>query len=327
MNFRTEIIAVVTAFGLALSGAAKAGEKVRIGVLKFGTVNWEMDVIKTHGLDRKNGIELDLVQLASKNAVSIALQAGEVDIIVSDWLFVSRKRSAGDDLTFVPFSAAVGAIMVSKNSDIKSLADLKGKTIGVAGGPLDKSWLLIQGAAKKEFGMDLADAVEPVFGAPPLLAKKAAQGELDAVLNFWHYCARLESRGFRRLYSVQEAAKSLGAGGRVAAIGYIFHESWAKAHPDAAAGFVKASRDAKKLLGSSDAEWERLSGLTKAKGAELDTLRDRFREGIPARAPAEEEADAEALFRLLAELGGEKLTGSAKTLAKGTFWSGMKHGS
>ena len=53
--------------------------------------------------------------------------AGEIDMIVSDWLWVSRQRSEGVDLTLAPYSTAVGAIMVRQGSPIRTIADLKGK--------------------------------------------------------------------------------------------------------------------------------------------------------------------------------------------------------
>src|SRR3712207_4214193 len=80
---------------LAMVAPAGAAEPIRIGVLKFGTVNWEIDTITHHGLDAANGIELEPVVLASNDATKIALQGGDVDIIVSDWLFVSRQRAEG----------------------------------------------------------------------------------------------------------------------------------------------------------------------------------------------------------------------------------------
>jgi len=61
----------------------------------------------------------------------------------------------GRNLLYVPYSSSVGAVMVAVGSGIKSLADLKGKKIGVAGRPLDKSWLLLQGIAKQEHDFDL----------------------------------------------------------------------------------------------------------------------------------------------------------------------------
>ncbi len=308
---------------IAAAGATVAAETVKIGVLKFGTVNWELKALKANKLDEKYGFELQVVPFAGEDATAVAMRAGEVDIIVTDWLDVSRARSMGDDLTFVPYSSSVGAIMVPPGSAIKSLGDLKDKKIGIAGGPLDKNWLMIQGLAKRDYGLDLASENEIVYGAPPLLAEKAKQGEVDAVLNFWHYCARLEAAGFTRLVSGADAAAALGAVGNVSALGYVFHEKWANEHTEAALGFVRASRATKALLKASDTAWEQLhaDGVIKDKGAALAKLRDRFREGIPARPAVDEEADAAQIYALLAQLGGEKLVGASKALAPGTYWS------
>ncbi|WP_394890651.1 ABC transporter substrate-binding protein [Mesorhizobium sp. AaZ16] len=314
------LAALGTAAVLTAAGAARAAAKVRIGVLKFGTVSWELDTVKHHKLDAANGIDLEVVYFAGEDATNVAMLAGEIDIIVSDWLWVSRQRSEGDDVTLAPYSTAVGAIMVRQESPIRTIADLKQKKIGVAGGPLDKSWLLIQALARRDHGVDLTTANEIVFGAPPLLSEKAMQGELDAVLNFWHFCARLEANDFRRLVGAEDAAKALGASAAVSALGYVFHEKWANDNPDAAKGFVKASAQAKDLLARSDAEWQRLAPIVRAEGAELEKLRDCYREGIPARTIAEEEADAGKLYRVLAEIGGEKLVGSAPEMAPGTYW-------
>jgi len=138
---------------------------VRVGVLKFGTVNWELKAMQHHGLDKANGFELEIVPFAGGDATRIALMGGSVDVVVSDWLWVSRQRSEGRQLTFVPYSSSVGAIMVPGDSDIQSLNDLRGKNIGVAGGPLDKSWLLLQGMARQEHDFDLAAENELAFGA------------------------------------------------------------------------------------------------------------------------------------------------------------------
>ena len=47
------------AFACLLALPAAAEPLLRVGVLKFGTVNWELDVLRHHGLDRKHGFELD----------------------------------------------------------------------------------------------------------------------------------------------------------------------------------------------------------------------------------------------------------------------------
>lgn len=307
-----------------LSRPSFAADKVRIGVLKFGTVSWELDTLQYHGFDAANGITLEVIPFAGEDATNVAVLAGEIDVMVSDWLWVSRQRSEGGDATLVPYSTAVGAIMVAQGSPLQSLADLKGRKLGVAGGPLDKSWLLIQALARRDHGLELTRENDVVFGASPLLSEKAMQGELDAVLNFWHFCARLEASGFRRLIGAQDAALALGASGPVSALGYVFSEKWADRNPNAAAGLVKASAQAKDLLARSDEEWTRISTLVRAEGKELEVLRDRYREGIPRRPVAQEEADAGKLYHVLAEIGGEKLVGRAPEMAPGTFWAGLK---
>ncbi|MGH6922250.1 MAG: ABC transporter substrate-binding protein [Propylenella sp.] len=325
---RRSFLALPVAVLIGLTAVpASAQETIRIGVLEFGTVNWEVDTIIHNKLDEANGFKLEPVILASNDATRIAINAGEVDVIVSDWLFVSRQRAEGLPLTMVPFSTSVGAIMVPPDSTANTLADLKGKKIGVAGGPLDKTWLMYQGLAKDQFGFDLAAETEPAFGAPPLLMEKLLQGELDATSNFWNFNARLEVQGYREIVTGAEAAAALGATGAISAIGYVFNEEWANEHKDAMLGFVKASRQAKELLASSDAEWDRLRPLMRIDDDAVfkSTVR-RFREGIPNRPIAEEEADTAKVYDRLAALGGEELVGPATTMAPGTFWTAAKEG-
>lgn len=319
---RTCVLAIVM-WAVSLNVLAE-DPVVRVGVLKFGTVNWELKSMQHHGLDKANGFSLEIVPFAGGDATRIALLGGEVDVIVSDWLWVSRQRADGRAFSFVPYSSSVGAIMVPGDSELRTLGDLVGKTIGVAGGPLDKSWLLLQGMAQQDHKIDLAADNDIVFGAPPLLAEKARDGELDAVLNYWHYCARLEADGFRRLISAEDAANALGSTGPVSAIGYVFDEQWAASHP--AAAFVKASRETKQILLESDEEWQRLaqSGAIKDGPDALRVLRDRFREGIPARSLVEEVLDAGVIYGVLAQLGGKKLVGDSATLADGTYWLGTR---
>jgi NitT/TauT family transport system substrate-binding protein len=312
----------VSVCALFAQSGAFAQAPVRIAVLKFGTVNWELATISHHGLDKANGVDIEIVPYASPSATRVALLAGDADVIVSDWLFVSRQRVSSRDFVFVPYSTAVGSLMVPADSPIKNLSDLADKRVGVAGGPLDKNWLLLQGLAKDEFDVDLRQSSDIVFGAPPLLAQKAIQGELDAVLNYWHYSARLEAQGFRAVSSSKEAAARLGAKGAVSAIGYVFSQAWAEANPQRAVGFIKASRAAKQLLGESDTEWDRLAqaGVIRDKGEALNVLRDRFRQGIPARSVGDEQADAALLFKVLSRLGGKKLVGPRSDMDAGTYW-------
>ena len=317
-------VALVVALASWTAGAQDLGT-IKVGVLAFGTVNWELDVIKHHGLDRQRGFTLEVQGFGSGEATNVALQGEAVDAIVDDYFWVSRQRSDGQMLTFVPFSGTVGALMVPPGSDIASLTDLKGKKLGVAGGPLDKSWLLLQGLAAKRHGMDLAAEVEPVYGAPPLLNEKVQDGELDAVLNYWHFAARLDAKGFKQLVGIEDAIAELGATSVPPQLGFVFYQSFVDQNPELVAAFADASRAAKELL-KSDAEWERIRPLTKAEDdATFEALKRRYRAGIIEHWGAAEQADAAKVYAMLAGLGGEKLVGAATELAPGTFWPGVTY--
>ena len=98
--------------------------------------------------------------------------------------------------------------------------------------------------------------------------------------------------------------KGLGAKGPVAIVGYTFDSSWAARNRSAVDRFLEATRQAKAILASSEAEWQRLAPRIRVTDAgALAIYRQRYGEGIVRRPIAEEEADARALYLVLAEIG------------------------
>jgi NitT/TauT family transport system substrate-binding protein len=179
---------------------------------------------------------------------------------------------------------------------------------------------MLQALARRS-GLDLRNDAQVVYGAPPLLAQKALQGEFDATLTFWNFCAELEGKGMRRAVVMDEVMKGLGARGPVAIVGYVFDEGWAARNRAALGRFLDVTRKAKDILAGSAAEWQLLAprvGVHDAKGLEI--YRQRYLEGIPHRPVADEAADAQALYKVLAEIGGADLVGPARELDPGTFY-------
>ena len=294
---------------------------IRVGVLQFGTVNWEIDVIDEHGLDTQQGIEAVAVPLGNKNAASIALQGGEVDVIVSDWLWVSRQRQQGRDYVFYPFSKTVGGMVAHPDAGISDLLDLRGKRVGVAGGPVDKSWLLYRAWLMKTAGFDPAEVAEVQFGAPPLLNKLMTRGELDAVISFWKFRAQLLAAGMQALPSVPEILPDFGVDAELPLLGWVFEGVWARKNMPNINGFLQASVNAKAIMQTEDAEWERLrSKIKPANDAELISIRNAYREGIPVALTVANEKAARQVFSVLAETGGKELAGDSTELADGVFW-------
>ena len=321
MSFMKRVTRAMSALALsAVAATAYADtQTLRIAVLKFGTVNWELDTIRANGFDTANGFEMDVQGMAGGAAAKVAFQGGEADVIVSDWLWVARQRAAGEDFVFIPYSKAVGGVMVPASSNMDSLADLKGQKLGIAGGPLDKSWLILKAYARQEHGMDLEAATEQVYGAPPLIFKTALSGDLGGAINFWHFMAKKEAAGMKRLISTADAATALGLDPETPLLGYVLRGEMLRENPELVHGLVAASRAAKDLLADDDAAWEALRGRIKPKSeAEFEALKAGFRAGIPAPGPVDEAA-ADRMLRLMAELGGTDLLGDATTLPEGLF--------
>ncbi|MFT6226306.1 MAG: NitT/TauT family transport system substrate-binding protein [Paracoccaceae bacterium] len=295
---------------------------ITIAALKFGTVNWELDTIRAHGLDAANGFALVVKGMAGGPASNIVFQADEADAMVSDWIWVARQRAEGRDFVFLPYSKAVGALMVPADG-ARDISALKGGKIGIAGGPLDKSWLILRAWAEQTQGLDLAQDTEQVYGAPPLIYHNAVAGRLDGAINYWHFSAKMQAKGMRALVDVGDAARDLGLDPDTPLLGYVFKGAFVHAHPEAIAGFTRASRAAKDLLLHDDAEWDALRPRMKpADDAEFIALRDGWRAGVPAPGPVNE-ASAAAMLALMARLGGEALVGRATALPDGVFLSGL----
>jgi NitT/TauT family transport system substrate-binding protein len=206
--------------------SAVAADRIRIAAQKTGTLAWESISSRSHGLDKKADLHIQVVELASTEAGRIALASGSADMIVTDWLWVARERALGAKLVYYPYSSTLGAVMAPATSSIAGIADLKGKKLAIAGGPLDKSCLMLQAVARR-VGLDLKNQANIVFGAPPLLSQKALQGEIEATLTYWNFCAELEGKGFKRAIDMEAVTKQLGTSGPVALLGYGFDAGWA----------------------------------------------------------------------------------------------------
>ncbi|MBN9346073.1 MAG: ABC transporter substrate-binding protein [Devosia sp.] len=321
---RTVLSALALAGALLTPALAQDPLKITIGAMANGTVFWELEAMKALGLDKANNVELDVRELADAKAGQIALQAGEVDVILSDFVYVSIQRNSGNMLTFVPHSLAVGGLIVDPAANIAKVEDLKGKTLAISGSPVDKSWAILQAYYGSVTGGNLADEATVRFGAPPLINELITTGQAQASLNLWNWNARAKLAGKTELMSVWDMLKALGVSEQPPLLGWAFTDQTAETKTDALVAFLNASFATKDALRSDDGVWETIRPVMKVgdDDALFTQLRDDYRVGIVRSYDPDHIEAAEQSFALMAEHGGPDVVGDVQTLAPGTFWKG-----
>jgi NitT/TauT family transport system substrate-binding protein len=314
------------AAGLMLARSASAAqETLELGLQTGGTASWEIDAMRHLGLLEKQGIDLVIRPLADSAAGQVALLGGAVDLILSDLVWVSGQRARGAPLLFVPFSLTVGGVLAGKTSGIEDVKGLKGQTIGVGGGPLDKNLVFLKAYYKQQTGKDLLSEVTPKYGAPPLINQLLERGQVGAALNFWQWNARAVRAGARQLISVAGMLAEMGVATPPPLLGWTFTEDTAAKKGKTLVAFLNASFDTKDQLKTNDDLWKSLRDEMNVGSDDglFIALRDAYRAGIVTRYDAADTKAAEAAYALLARFGGAGVVGDAPALPTAIFWKGF----
>jgi NitT/TauT family transport system substrate-binding protein len=270
-----------------------------VSVLQFGTAHWELDHILNRGLDRVHGYRLELKPVANLPASRLAVTSGSVNGAVADLLWAQSRFQAGTPYVYVPFSSQIGDIVVADNSTIRSVADLVGKRIGVAGGPDSKGWILLTKVAQRR-GIDLEQSTELQFAAPPLLSQALKRGQVDIIVTYWHFAARLRGEGgWRSAFSMADLLTELDLDRNLPVLGYVFPAKWATDHRSLIDGFAASLQEAKAELADSESPWQRLRPLMgNPEDGVFTALREGFVAGTPAPQTDQRIADLQRLMAL-----------------------------
>jgi len=281
-------MAAVLGLLLSLAGSVHAQEKasdlpvLSVSVLQFGTAHWELDHLLNRELDREHGYRLELKPVANLPASRLAVTSGSVHGAVADLLWAQSRFQAGTSYFYIPFSSQIGDIVVEENSTIRSVADMADKRIGVAGGPDSKGWILLQTVAQRQ-GINLEESAELQFAAPPLLSQALKRGQVDVIVTYWHFAARLRGEGgWRSAFSMVDLLTELDLDRNLPVLGYVFPANWARDNGLLIDCFAASLQQAKAELAERKVYWQRLRPLM---GDPDDNVFEALREGFVAGTP------------------------------------------
>ena len=166
---------------LIFTPASSAVEKIRVAFVSPTPVFAPVWVAKETGLFAKHGLDADVILLTGSPRLVQSLIAGDVDFAVVGLTAVMRARMQGAELAVLATTTNVSVmkLLVSKQSGIHRLEDLKGKVMGVSqyGSEADAFARIV--VAKAGFKPDKDVAIIQMGGHPQVAAALVA-GKLEA---------------------------------------------------------------------------------------------------------------------------------------------------
>ncbi len=314
---RLDVKAFGLAFALLAATGARAddavkgdGGKVRLLYSEFGSNSFPAVFMKTFGLDKKHGVEIELVASANDQARMTMLQSGGAEVGTLDWSDVSRMRKAGVDVVGVSPFLRWGAdySIVPINSPLKTLGDLRGKKFGVYNRN-GVNFILERAVAQGVYHVDLDKEATIQEGAGPLMWALLEQGQLDAIEAFNSVAPAMIATGkFRVLAKDSDLIAQIGLP-EIPSLLYTFRNAWVKAHPQNTRAFVAAYHDVIDMLRVDDQAWIDRGGQMKMPPDVAALFRKEARGDFLRSFSPTVEADVKKNFATLLPIAGPQAFG------------------
>ena len=232
--------------------------KVKIARLAFPSLTTLMvDVVKDQGLDRKNGIDLEPHSYGAVSAYYAALATGEVDMTPTGPHVLQKMRNEGVPIKAVLTYARLNALaVIAADPAVKTIADLKGKSIAADMGSSEYQILALYGRAQ---GIVFGKDVTVVQAGPPLARTQLQARRVDAAMT-WEPSATLTLRDnpqYRTILTGDVAWKSIAkADGWELAL--AVREDFLKRSPDAVPRLLKMFQDGQRFVKTNLDEADRI---------------------------------------------------------------------
>ena len=169
-------------------------------------------------------------------------------------------------------------VFVRKNSPIKTLTDLKGKKLGLFGGPGSTTFAFLGVLAKNWYGIDLFHDAELVTAPAPALIELLGKGDIDAALLGTVESIQMFAQDRYRVLADLSAEYKTHQGGRAPAhVIVATNEEFAKAHGDIVRDYLKAYKNALQYVHAHPEVWDEYASSIKVDDpAQRALLRDKM---------------------------------------------------
>lgn len=181
-NLRRRTLQVALAIGLgivATATPARADTKFVVGKANaIADTNIPVDIGNRLGIFKKRGLDLQIVDFQGGGKLVQGVIAGDIDIGVGAGVEMAQIARGTPMLAICESASAMSsfAIGVPWDSPLKTLKELKGKTVGVSGAGTLTDWLAKQLALKQGWGPE--GIVIATIGSNPTTSAAAFRAHL-----------------------------------------------------------------------------------------------------------------------------------------------------
>ena len=259
---RTALLSLV--FGLLLFSCANAPSSDQSAARSFklglipGAQSFVDFVMQRHGILSQFGLQAEKLELLSPANLHLMVAERQVDIGFAGFTTMATARSEGKDLIVIHgVFSPVNMVFVAKDSPIQSLRDLKGKKLGVFGGPGSTTFVFLAVLAKKWNGIDLFRDVELVTAPAPALVELLGKGDVDAaLLGTVESIQMFAQQRYRVLVDLSDEYKAHQGGRAPAHVTVATSEQFANANPDIVRDYLKAYEATVEYIRAHPVVWE-----------------------------------------------------------------------
>ena len=232
--------------------------KVRIGNLGFPShAAMIIGVLKDKGFDKKHGVDMDVKVFGAVGAYYAATASGETDGVGGGPLVFQKMRLEGVPIKMVAAMVDMTSMsVIAKNPAIKSIADLKGKTIAADMASSEYTVLSLYGKHK---GVGFGTDVTVVQAGPPLVRTQLAADRVDAGMT-WEPTLTMTMRdnpAYRVIVNGKQAWREMtGKDGWLLALG--LREDWIAKNAAGLPKVIAAFDEAARFMKSNPDECDRI---------------------------------------------------------------------
>jgi NitT/TauT family transport system substrate-binding protein len=231
-------------------------------------------VMERQGFLDQFGLRADKLESLSPANLHLMIAEREVDIGFAGFTTMATARGQGKDVIVIDgVFSPVNMVFVNPDSDIQTLSDLRGRKLGIFGGPGSTTFTFLAVLAENWHDINLFDEVELVTAPGPALIELLGRGDVDAALLGTTESIQIYSEErYRVLVSLSDEYRERQGGRAPSHVTVATNEQFATDSPDIVRDYLAAYAMTLEYIDNNPQVWDEYGPTINMNTAEERTL-------------------------------------------------------